>query len=107
MQEDWKYRYDEVLNKESLLGTVNKQLEKAQARLKQAREQRTAADKALLNETRDVERLEKASLTNLFYTVLGRKIEKLEKEEAEAIQARIRAEETRLAERVNAGGCGT
>ncbi|WP_217558503.1 hypothetical protein [Paenibacillus sp. GbtcB18] len=98
MRGDWKYRYDEVLKKESLLQTVNKQLEKAQVRLKQAGEQRAAAEKVLKSETRDVERLEKASLTNLLYTVLGRKIEKLEKEETEAIQARIRAEETRLAE---------
>jgi len=47
----------------------------------------------LEKEKRDVERLEGLSLGALFYTLTGRKEEKLSKEEAEVLQAKLRYEE--------------
>ena len=47
----------------------------------------------LEREKRDVERLEKLSLGALFYTLTGKKEEKLSKEEAEVLQAKLRYEE--------------
>ncbi|MBR5289889.1 MAG: hypothetical protein IKU28_02725 [Erysipelotrichaceae bacterium] len=46
--------------------------------------------KTMKREQSDVERLEKTSLSALFYTMLGQKEEKLEKEKAEAYAAQVK-----------------
>lgn len=49
----------------------------------------------LQEEKEDVEALEKMSLTNLFYTVSGRKDEKLEEEKQEVIEAQLKWKEVK------------
>ncbi len=44
-------------------------------------------------ERTDVEQFEKLSFTNLFYTIVGRKLEKMEKEQQELLQAQLKYDE--------------
>lgn len=47
----------------------------------------------LKKEQKDVKQLESASLTNVFYTIVGKKLEKLDKEQHEALAAELKYEE--------------
>ncbi|MVP01819.1 hypothetical protein [Paenibacillus lutrae] len=98
MREDWKERYEETLGKESELDHLNRRLTKVISELEHAKRNRIAAEAILAEESRDVQQLENPSFRNMWYTILGRKEQKLEEEEAEALQARIRLEETSTAE---------
>ncbi|RWZ55202.1 hypothetical protein EQV77_11170 [Halobacillus fulvus] len=47
----------------------------------------------LKDEEEDVERLERLGMANMFYTVTGRKLEKLDQEKQEALEARVKWKE--------------
>lgn len=47
----------------------------------------------LKKEKKDVSRLEKISLTNIFFTIMGKKLEKLDKEQQEVIAAELKYKE--------------
>lgn len=48
----------------------------------------------LLKEKKDVEALEKFTLTNIFYTMIGKKLEKLDKEQEEVLAVQVKYTET-------------
>lgn len=61
--------------------------------LAQAEKQAKEYLQILHKEERDVQQLERLSLTNFFYTVIGRKLEKLTKEQEEVLAARLKYDE--------------
>lgn len=72
----------------------------AEQHLKELKQQRIEAERSrdqfaltLQKEQQDVERLNSLSLDALFFTILGRKQERLSKEEEEALQAKVRFDE--------------
>ncbi|MCT8138076.1 hypothetical protein H1D32_10095 [Anaerobacillus sp. CMMVII] len=47
----------------------------------------------LMKEKKDVDKLERVSLSNIFYTIIGKKLEKLDKEQQEVLAAELKYEE--------------
>jgi len=69
------------------------QVETLSRELEQQRKLKDQWAKRLKQEQRDVERLEGISLGALFYSLIGKKAEKLSTEEAEMLQAKLKYEE--------------
>ncbi|MDF3000334.1 MAG: hypothetical protein K0Q48_453 [Bacillota bacterium] len=78
-------KLDRIRKIEAML--KNLQLERDDLLLRQ-----TERKKALLKEESDVDRLERVTLTSIFYTILGRKDDKLRNEDQEAYSARLKYE---------------
>lgn len=68
-------------------------LQRAEEYLKEAEKKQEELKQRLLKEKEDVERLEGFSLTNIFYTITGRKLEKLDKEQQEVLAAKLKYQE--------------
>ncbi|WP_055108319.1 hypothetical protein [Paenibacillus ihumii] len=68
----------------------HQQLKEELAALERAREE---ASRRLAAEEKDVKQLTGLSLSNLLYTVLGKKLEKLDQEQREAIEAKLKYDE--------------
>lgn len=87
---------------ERLIEVKEKQRKKVkwEEKLKKNREfytfEQNKADELLVQlekEEKDVQRLKGISLTNLYYTFIGRKLERLDKEEQEALKAKLKYDE--------------
>lgn len=87
---------------ERLIEVKEKQRKKVkwEEKLKKSREfyalEQKKADelsKQLEKEEKDVQKLKGISLTNLYYTFIGRKLERLDKEEQEALKAKLKYDE--------------
>ena len=89
---------------------LNTQLQEAKERLRQKRkyeehlqrvtkffqeevEKKERLQLQLSKEKEDVAKLESFSLTNIFYTIIGRKLEKLDKEQQEVLAAKLKYQE--------------
>ncbi|WP_019637995.1 hypothetical protein [Paenibacillus fonticola] len=68
----------------------HQQLEEELAGLERAREE---ASRRLAAEEKDVEQLSGLSLSNLLYTILGKKTEKLDQEQREVLEAKLKYDE--------------
>ncbi|SDY91306.1 hypothetical protein SAMN05421736_104170 [Evansella caseinilytica] len=68
---------------------------RAERQLQEANDKARRLSLQLNKEKKDVERLESFSLSNLFYTVTGRKLEKLDKEKQEAAAAHLKYREAK------------
>ena len=62
--------------------------------LRKEEKKRDKLKQQLLKEKEDVARLEGFSLTNIFYTITGRKLEKIEKEQQEVLSAKLKYNES-------------
>src|SRR5512146_352689 len=71
------------------LASVTQELGEKSARLR-------SLDKALRKEKVDVERLERTSLTSLFYSVLGSREEQLDKQRQELLSAQLAYQRTKF-----------
>ncbi|MBU5673439.1 hypothetical protein [Paenibacillus brevis] len=69
---------------------VEKLLEELRKELSWLRESRRLAEARLAAEEKDVERLTRVSISNLLYTVLGKKAEQLEQEKREVVAAKLK-----------------
>lgn len=68
----------------------HQQLKEELAALERAREE---ASRRLAAEEKDVEKLSSLSLSNLLYTILGKKTEKLDQEQREVLEAKLKYDE--------------
>ncbi|MGM0904869.1 MAG: hypothetical protein ACQEXB_27965 [Bacillota bacterium] len=65
-------------------------LQRAEAFLNEEEKKQEELKRQLLKEEEDIERLEGFSFTNIFYTITGRKLEKLDKEQQEVLAAKLK-----------------
>ncbi|MGY3717811.1 hypothetical protein ACWE42_20065 [Sutcliffiella cohnii] len=65
-------------------------IERLHASLQAEKSKKNKLEKQLLKEKEDVTRLESFSLSNIFYTIIGRKLEKLDKEQQEVLAAKLK-----------------
>ncbi|MBN2981743.1 MULTISPECIES: hypothetical protein [Cohnella] len=93
MFQEWNDRLSELKSKRRQRDNWNRREEELRQELKLAIRDRDRLADALREEQRDVERLNSLSLGALFYSFIGKKQEKLSREEEEALQARLRYEE--------------
>ncbi|WP_096199690.1 hypothetical protein [Bacillus sp. FJAT-45350] len=70
-------------------------LDEAERYLREEQQKASTLYEQLKKEKADVERLERVSLTNLFYTITGRKLEKLDKEQQELLAAELKYDEAK------------
>lgn len=70
------------------------QLEAYQNEASEKQHERERLEEQLKDEEKDVEKLENPSLTNLFYTVIGKKEDRLDKEKQELLTAHLKYDET-------------
>ncbi|MFN7249806.1 MAG: hypothetical protein ACK4M9_03355 [Anaerobacillus sp.] len=68
-------------------------LARAQRYLRDQKQKAARFKNQLSKEKKDVEKLERVSLSNIFYTIIGKKLEKLDKEQQEALAAELKYEE--------------
>ena len=79
----------QVIERKAKRSRLARELAAVRAEIEAQTEQVELLEQAVSKETADVERLESMSLQNLIQTVLGKKGERLEKEQLEALTARI------------------
>lgn len=72
---------------------VERRLEELRKELSWLRESRKLAETRLTSEEKDVERLTRVSLSNLLYTILGKKEAQLEQEKREVVAAKLKFDE--------------
>ncbi|SEN94512.1 hypothetical protein SAMN05192533_12921 [Mesobacillus persicus] len=68
-------------------------MQRAEAFLNEEQKKQEDFKRQLLQEEEDVERLEGFTLTNIFYTITGRKLEKLDKEQQEVLAVKLKYKE--------------
>ncbi|ADU31092.1 hypothetical protein [Evansella cellulosilytica] len=68
-------------------------LQRAQFQLQEERQKKSELHRLLQKEQADVERLESFSITNLLYSLSGKKLEKVEKEKQHVVAAQFKYEE--------------
>ncbi|MCA0969645.1 hypothetical protein LCM20_03435 [Halobacillus litoralis] len=74
---------------------LKRERETLQAELNELERKESHLNRKLSEEKEDVEALEKMSLANLFYTISGRKDEKVEQEKQEVIEAQLKWKEAK------------
>ncbi|GEN52958.1 hypothetical protein [Halobacillus faecis] len=72
---------------------LHREKEQLKQKLKELRGKEQCYSEKFKEEQEDVEKLERMSLTNLFVTITGNKLEKMEQEKREAIEARLKWKE--------------
>jgi hypothetical protein len=90
---DLNKRLEEIKEKQWKKRKYEEHLERVSNFLKGEREKARILGKQLKKEQADVKRLESLSLTNVIYTIIGKKLEKLDKEQQEALAAELKYEE--------------
>lgn len=92
--------FQEVNERIAQLQAEVRSMQHAEQHLKELKQQRIEAERSrdrfamtLQKEQQDVERLNRLSLDAMFFTIIGRKQERLSKEEEEALQAKVRFDE--------------
>ncbi|MCD8500477.1 MAG: hypothetical protein LRY71_00805 [Bacillaceae bacterium] len=93
MFSDLNKRIEEVKENQWKKRKYEEHIARIKTYLKQEQTKRQNLEKQLRKEQKDVKKLESVSLTNVFYTILGKKLEKLDKEQQEALAAQLKYEE--------------
>ncbi|MCM3760768.1 hypothetical protein M3212_08200 [Alkalihalobacillus oceani] len=93
MLEQYHKRLTEVKERKRLYVKWSAHKERAITHLTEGHQKAERLRQQLERERADVERLKKLSFTNLFYTIVGRRLEKMEKEQQELLQAQLKYEE--------------
>lgn len=90
---DLNKRIEEVKEAQWKKRKYSEHLARAYRYLKDQKQKVNQLKWQLLKEQEDVEKLERISLSNVFYTLIGKKLEKLDKEQQEALAAQLKYEE--------------
>ncbi|MCM3713971.1 hypothetical protein [Halalkalibacter oceani] len=93
MLAEYQKRLTEVKERKRLYVKWSAHKERAITHLTEGHQKAEQLRQQLERERADVEQLKKLSFTNLFYTVVGRRLEKMEKEQQEVLQAQLKYEE--------------
>lgn len=90
---DLNARLEEIKEAQWKKRKYEEHLARANEYVKEQNQKTNQLKNQLLKEQKDVEKLEKISLINIFYTIIGKKLEKLDKEQQEFIAAQLKYEE--------------
>lgn len=94
--EQYQKRFEEVNERVRLYSKWTDHKTRAEHYLKEEKTKLERLKSIVEKESKDVEQLEKLSFTNLFYTMVGRKLEKMEKEQQELLQAQLKYDEAKM-----------
>lgn len=90
---DLNARIEEVKEAQWKKRKYEEHLDRANDYIKKQMQKTEMLKERLRKEKKDVEKLESISLTNFFYSIIGKKLEKLDKEEQEALAAELKYSE--------------
>lgn len=94
MYQDINQQLDEVQQKMFRRDKLSAMLSELRGQQKEAIQRETELKNTLEKEMRDVDQLEAKSMTHLFYSVLGKLGEQVEKEQREALAAKLKYDQT-------------